>query len=231
MKIPAAKAAVDKEWEKLEKIPAWDLTKVRSKIRSDRWSKDEGRYSSFCIINGHMSSEKCWIGDKTPKIQRSSCTPRRRCEETILDLMQYSQNKDHQHLKWRQQKSWISYTDCQDAQDKQLTQYLLLPKVKMEDAHKILENSKIGMSRHLDSSTTTQMAKIMVQYGRPSRSSWAKSVWSSFGRTVMGKTIWENPIEVRLGEGFHLGMLNRTPWKKFILICVCDDITLAGKKI
>ena len=30
MKIPAAKAAVDKEWEKLEKIPAWDLTKVRS---------------------------------------------------------------------------------------------------------------------------------------------------------------------------------------------------------
>ena len=30
MKIPAAKAAVDKEWEKLEKIPAWDLTEVRS---------------------------------------------------------------------------------------------------------------------------------------------------------------------------------------------------------
>ena len=26
IKIPAAKAAVDKEWEKLEKIPAWDLT-------------------------------------------------------------------------------------------------------------------------------------------------------------------------------------------------------------
>ena len=31
MKIPAPKAAVDKEWEKLEKIPVWDLTKVRSK--------------------------------------------------------------------------------------------------------------------------------------------------------------------------------------------------------
>ena len=43
--------------------------------------------------------------------------------------------------------------------------------VKMEDAPKISENSKFGMSRHLDSSTTTQMAKIMVQYGRPSRSS------------------------------------------------------------
>ena len=31
MKIPAAKAVVDKEWEKLEKISAWNLTKVRSK--------------------------------------------------------------------------------------------------------------------------------------------------------------------------------------------------------
>ena len=31
MKIPAAKAAVDKEWEKLEKMSAWNLTKVRSK--------------------------------------------------------------------------------------------------------------------------------------------------------------------------------------------------------
>ena len=30
--------------------------------------------------------------------------------------------------------------------------------VKMEDAHNIVENSNIGMSRHLDSSTTTQMA-------------------------------------------------------------------------
>ena len=31
MKIPAAKAAVDKDWEKLEKISAWNLAKVKSK--------------------------------------------------------------------------------------------------------------------------------------------------------------------------------------------------------
>ena len=30
MKIPAAKAAVEKEWEKHEKIPSWDKTKVRN---------------------------------------------------------------------------------------------------------------------------------------------------------------------------------------------------------
>ena len=31
MKITSGKAAMDKEWEKLEKIPAWNLTKLRSK--------------------------------------------------------------------------------------------------------------------------------------------------------------------------------------------------------
>ena len=43
--------------------------------------------------------------------------------------------------------------------------------VIMGDAPKIVKNSKIGMSRHLDPSSTTQMAKIVVQYGRRSRSS------------------------------------------------------------
>ena len=48
---------------------------------------------------------------------------------------------------------------------------LLIYTGQNERYFKIIENSKIGVSRHLDSSTTTQMAKIMVQYGRPSCSS------------------------------------------------------------
>ena len=36
LKIPAAKAAVDKEWEKLGKISASNLTKVRCKKKGDR---------------------------------------------------------------------------------------------------------------------------------------------------------------------------------------------------
>ena len=45
MKIPAAKAAVDREWEKLEKISAWNLTKVRSK----KQVIDEARASSATV--------------------------------------------------------------------------------------------------------------------------------------------------------------------------------------
>ena len=47
MKIPAAKAAVDKEWEKLEKIPAWNLTKVRSQKEVINEARRKGRMSSF----------------------------------------------------------------------------------------------------------------------------------------------------------------------------------------
>ena len=44
--------------------------------------------------------------------------------------MQYSLNKDLQHLKWQQLRSWISSPDCQVAMDKQQTQYRLIPKWK-----------------------------------------------------------------------------------------------------
>ena len=90
----------------------------------------------------------------------------------------------------------------------------------MEDAPKLLKIPK-SESPDIWIRLPRQMAWIMVQYGRPSRTSWAKSVWSSFGRTVMEKAIWENPIEIRLGESFLLGMLIRTPWKRIILISVC----------
>ena len=92
--------------------------------------------------------------------------------------------------------------------------------VILVDAPKLLKKSQIGMSRHLDSSTTTQMGSIMVQYGRCSRSSWTKSVWSSFGRTYgkgnLRKSYWNT-----VGRKFSIGMLIRTSWKRFILICVC----------
>ena len=49
MKIPAAKVAVDMEWEKLEKISAWNLTKVKSK----KEVIDEARMSCATV---HLAS-------------------------------------------------------------------------------------------------------------------------------------------------------------------------------
>ena len=53
MKNPAAKAAVDKEWEKLEKFSAWNLTKVRSKkqvIDEARTSRATVHFASLMDI-------------------------------------------------------------------------------------------------------------------------------------------------------------------------------------
>ena len=68
MKIPASKAAVDKEWEKLEKISAWNLTKVRSKKEVIDEARTKGAKVHFCLIDGHMSFEECRIGGKAPNI-------------------------------------------------------------------------------------------------------------------------------------------------------------------
>ena len=136
--------------------------------------------------------------------------------------MKYSLNKDLQHLKWQQQKSWKSSPDCRVAMDKQQTQYRLIIPKKMEDARKLL---KIPISECPDMWIRLPRHKwpksCMVQCGRSNRSSWNEFVRSSFGKTLMGKTIWENPIETWLGENSKLGMSLCTSWKRTILICVC----------
>ena len=46
MEIPDAKAAVDKGWEKLEKLLAWRVTKVKSKKEAiERHKKREGLFT------------------------------------------------------------------------------------------------------------------------------------------------------------------------------------------
>ena len=80
MKIPAAKAAVDKGWEKLEKIPAWDLTKVRSKSEVIDEARTKGRKVHFASLMDICHVKNADLEAKHQKIQRSSCTPRRYCE-------------------------------------------------------------------------------------------------------------------------------------------------------
>ena len=50
MKIPAAQAAVDKEWEKLAKIPAWDATKVRNKSEVIDETRTKGATVHFASL-------------------------------------------------------------------------------------------------------------------------------------------------------------------------------------
>ena len=55
----------------------WRKSEVRKK-----WSMKQGRRAQKFILPHWWTSViwKCWIGDKAPKKQRSSCTPKRHCE-------------------------------------------------------------------------------------------------------------------------------------------------------
>ena len=75
-----------------------------------------------------------------------------------------------------------------------------------------------------------QMAYIMVQYGRPICSSWKESLRSSFGRTVMGKAIWENPFETWPGEIPNKECLLFTVKKDYSYLCMWMT-KLDGEKI
>ena len=76
MKIPAAKAAVDKQWEKLEKIPAWEKTKVRNKSDVIDEARTKGIKVHFASLMDLCHLKNAELETKHQKIQRSSCTPR-----------------------------------------------------------------------------------------------------------------------------------------------------------
>ena len=79
-KIPDAKAAVEKECEKLEKKSAWNLTKVRSKKEVIDEARTKGEKVNFTSLMDICHLKNAELEDKAPKIQRSSCTPRRHRE-------------------------------------------------------------------------------------------------------------------------------------------------------
>ena len=57
-KNPDAKAAVEKEFEKLEKIPGWQLTKVRNKKEVIDEARDMGRKVHFASWMDHCYLKK-----------------------------------------------------------------------------------------------------------------------------------------------------------------------------
>ena len=220
MKIRAAKAAADKEWEKLDKISAWNLTKVRSKKEVIDEARTSGAIVHFASLMDICFLKNAELETKHQKYKgrvvlrrdivkddSGSCAVF--TEQGFISITNDSSKNHGYHIQIARLRRTSSLRS------------ICLNSGKNGRCSKKIENSQIGMSRHLDSSTPTQMAKIMVQYGRPSRFSWKESVWSSLSRTVVEKAVSENPFEARLGEGFQLGMLIRTPWKRFILICVC----------
>ena len=164
MKIPAAQAAVDKEWEKLQKIPAWDITKVRNKSEVIDDARTKGRKVHFASL-----MEICHLKNAELETRHQKYKGRVVLRGDIVKDDCEEQGSSASQVTAAKVMDIISrFPGCAGQAADAVSAYT---QVKMEDAPKLLKISQIGMSRHLDSSTTTQMAKIMVQYGRFSRSS------------------------------------------------------------
>ena len=150
-----------------------------------RWSKEQRPYRSFCVISESLSSQEFRVGTTFFEKYKSSGAPKWHCERWFKIVCSIYWTKI------------ISTTDDGNISDEH---YIKATRMRRTSRRSIrlcpgqsgrctgvLENSRVRLSRHLDSSTTTQMAKITAQDGTPSRSSWKESVRSSFGRTINGK--------------------------------------------
>ena len=164
LKIPAAKAAVDKEWEKLENISAWNLLKVRSKKEVIDEARTNGAKVLFASLMDICHLKNAELGAKHHKykgrvvLRGDIVRPfwfLRSIHGTRIFSISNVSSQDHGYhlqiarLRWTSSRRSIGLHPSKNGRCSQ-----------------IIENSEIGLSRQLDSSTTTQMAKIMVQYGR-----------------------------------------------------------------
>ena len=86
MKIPDAEAAVDKEWKKFEKIPAWYVGKVKSRKEAILEAQKE---SPLCHTDGHLSPHKCGVGIQITEVSKQSRGSGRHCKRRIWILCSF----------------------------------------------------------------------------------------------------------------------------------------------
>ena len=230
MKIPAAKAAVDKEWEKLEKISAWNLTKVKSK----KDVIDEARTSGATV---HFPSlmDICHLTNPELKAKHQKYKGRVVLRGDIV------KDNSGSYAVFTEQGSSASQMTAAKVMDiisrlpgcdgQAADAVSAYTQVKMEDAHKLFKNPKSECPGHLDSSTTTQMAKIMVPVWK-TQSFLLNEICMVI---LLAGLLWERQFEkVLLKHGWE-----KIPnWeclfvhreKGLFLSVYVDDIKLAGKK-
>ena len=140
MKIPDAKAAVEKKCEKLEKNPTWQLTKVRNKkevikeIRAEKF-----HFASLMDLCHHKNSE---LEPQHQKIQRQSCAPRWHCARWFRIIRQYLLNCYRLHPKMTAAEVMDIKSRLPGCAGQAADAVSAYTQVKMEDAPKLLKIPK-----------------------------------------------------------------------------------------
>ena len=135
--------------------------------RGDRWSKERRQNRALRVINGPLSSQEFGVGTNISKTQRSSRTPRWHCEgwfrilrSIYLTRIISITNDGCKSIGFYVKTTRMSRTSRRCS--------ISLHPGQNGRCTQITENSKVRMSRYLDTSTKTQMAQII-------------SIWTQLG--------------------------------------------------
>ena len=174
--------------EKLQKIPAWQLTKVRNTNEVIAEARTKGRTVHFASSMDLCHLEK---SELKPPFQKYKGRVALRGDIVKSDSGSHAvfTEQGSSALQMTAAKVMDVMSRPPGCAGQAADAVSAHTQVKNGRCTDVTENSKVRMSRNLETSTKTQMAKIMVKYGRSGRSFKAKSVRSSFGRTVMDKAI------------------------------------------
>ena len=197
MKLPDAKAAVGKErrhgsWQKSTTRKTWSM---KQRIKAERFMS---RHWWIIVILRIRSwsfryQKYKWHCERWFRITRIMHWTR------IISITNDSR-KSHGH--------YIKTTKMRRTSSKQSIRLYSVQNSRCTD----VIDSRVRMSRCLNTITEKQMAQIIVQYWRPSCCSWRESARSTFDRTI-----WKWSIRTRLG----IGNAHSLSEKKDFFICVC----------
>ena len=231
MKIPAAKAAVDKECEKLEKISAWNLTKVRNKSEVIDEARTKGAKVHFASL-----MDLCHL--KNAELE----TKHQKYKGRVVLRGDIVKNDSGSYAVFTEQGSSASLMTAAKVMDiisrlpgcagQAADAVSAKTEVKMEDAPKLLKIPK------------SECPDIWI---RLPRYKWPNNSWSSMEDPVvpLERDLYGHHLAGLLLERRFEKILLKYGWEKvsnweclfvhrekeIFLFCVCvDDIKLAGKK-
>ena len=187
--------------------------------RSYRWSKEEGWKSSFCVTDGSLSSQEFGVRASISKSTKAESYSRG-------DIVKDDSGSYAVFIEQGSSASQMTADKIMDTASQLLRcasqaaeAVSAKTQAKMEDAP-TLSKIPVRVSRYLDTSAGTQIAKILVQCGRPSCSSWTKSV-RFFNRTIVGTAIRESSIKNTVGKKFQIGnVYSLTEKKDYSYLCM-----------
>ena len=141
---------------KLEKISAWNLTKVRSKKEVIDEAKTSGVTVHFASLMDICHLKNAELETKHQKFKGRVVLRGDIVKDNSGSYAVFTeQGSSASQMTAAKIMDIISrLPGCAGQAADAISAYI---HVKMEDAHNLLKSSKIGMSRHLDSSTKTRM--------------------------------------------------------------------------